>query len=487
METEITRLTLAEAAELVKQGKISPVELTRACLANIGKYNPVLNAFITVTAESALAEAAQAEREIRAGQWRGPLHGIPVAMKDLIDQKGVLTTAGSAVFKANVAKEDAEVTRRLRAAGAVLLGKTNLHEFAYGASGIISHFGVVRNPWNTERITGGSSSGSAAAVAVGMCFAALGTDTAGSIRLPAAFCGIVGLKPSFGLVSRRGIFPLSLSLDHAGPMTRSVDDAAIVLDAIAGYDPADDGSREFSTPSRATPARAGDPAFPRTSYRDAVRRNTTDLRIGIATAYFCEGADPKIESELRIGVARITAPRTSAVRDVKVPIDEDRTVHLYEAYHYHQPFLAAHSGDYDPQTLQRILAGKDISDADYQAKKGGVAGPAQPDGRAVSRGGRADYPHLPRAAAEDRRPAGGLAEPAQARTGHPALHAALQCAGTSDHYRALRLHCRRHADRHADQRRCGRRGQGDRGREPVRTAHGMAPPPAADPGVAFSC
>ncbi|MGA2991866.1 MAG: amidase [Candidatus Korobacteraceae bacterium] len=244
-----------------------------------------------------------------------------------------------------------------------------MHEFAYGASGIISHFGVVRNPWNTERITGGSSSGSAAAVAVGMCFAALGTDTAGSIRLPAAFCGIVGLKPSFGLVSRRGIFPLSLSLDHAGPMTRSVDDAAIVLDAIAGYDPADDGSREFSTPSRATPARAGDPAFPRTSYRDAVRRNTTDLRIGIATAYFCEGADPKIESELRIGVARITAPRTSAVRDVKVPIDEDRTVHLYEAYHYHQPFLAAHSGDYDPQTLQRILAGKDISDADYQAKK----------------------------------------------------------------------------------------------------------------------
>ena len=352
MEPEITRLSLAEAAELVKQAKISPVELTRACLRKIEQHNPVLNAFITVTAESALAEAAEAEREIQGGRWRGPLHGIPVAMKDLIDQRNVLTTAGSAVFRSNVAHEDAEVTRRLRAAGAVFLGKLNLHEFAYGGSGIISHFGVVRNPWNTERITGGSSSGSAAAVAVGMCFAALGTDTAGSIRLPAACCGIVGLKPSFGLVSRRGIVPLSLSLDHAGPMTRTVEDAAIVLDAIAGYDPADPGSREF----------------PAVSYRAAVRRNTTDLRVGIATTYFCEGADPKIESELRIGIARITAPRTSAVRDVKVPIDEDRTVHLYEAYQYHRQFLAAQSDQYHPQTLQRILAGKDISEAVYQAK-----------------------------------------------------------------------------------------------------------------------
>jgi aspartyl-tRNA(Asn)/glutamyl-tRNA(Gln) amidotransferase subunit A len=356
METEITRLSVAAAAELVKQRKISPVELTRACLANIEQLNPVLNAFITVTAESALAEAAQAEREIQGGRWRGPLHGIPVAMKDIIDQKDVLTTAGSAVFKSNIAKEDAEVTRRLRAAGAVLLGKTNLHEFAYGASGIISHFGVVRNPWNPERITGGSSSGSAVAVAVGMCFAALGTDTAGSIRLPASFCGIVGLKPSFGLVSRTGIVPLSLSFDHAGPMTRSVEDAAILLDAIAGYDTADAGSREFG------------PASSRASYRDAAWRNPADLRIGIATAYFCEGMDQKIEAELRVAVARL-APRTSALRDVQVPIDEDRTVHLYEAYHYHRQFLAAQSGEYDPQTLQRILAGKDVGEAAYEAGK----------------------------------------------------------------------------------------------------------------------
>ena len=243
MQTSLTRLTLAEAAEQVKQGRISPVELTKACLSQIEQYNPVLNAFITVTAESALSEAAEAEREIQSGHWRGPLHGIPVGLKDIIDQKDVPTTAASAVLKDTIAVEDAEVTRRLREAGAVLIGKLNLHEFAYGGSGIISYFGPVRNPWDTTRITGGSSSGSAAAVAAGMCFAALGTDTAGSIRLPAAYCGIVGLKPSFGLVSRRGVFPLALSFDHVGPMTRTVEDAAIVLDAIAGYDPADPGSR----------------------------------------------------------------------------------------------------------------------------------------------------------------------------------------------------------------------------------------------------
>ena len=186
MQTSLTGLTLAEAAEQVKRRQISPVELTQACLSRIEQYNPVLNAFITVTAESALSEAAEAEQEIQSGHWRGPLHGIPVGLKDLIDQMDVPTTAASAVLKDTIAVEDAEVTRRLRLAGAVLIGKLNLHEFAYGGSGIISYFGPVRNPWDTARITGGSSSGSAAAVASGMCFAALGTDTAGSIRRPIA-------------------------------------------------------------------------------------------------------------------------------------------------------------------------------------------------------------------------------------------------------------------------------------------------------------
>jgi aspartyl-tRNA(Asn)/glutamyl-tRNA(Gln) amidotransferase subunit A len=353
MQTSLTLLTLAEAAEQVRQRQISPVELTKACLARIEQHNPVLNAFITVTAESALSEAAEAEREIQSGHWRGPLHGIPVGLKDLIDQKDVPTTAGSAVLKDTIAVEDAEVTRRLRQAGAVLIGKLNLHEFAYGGSGIISHYGPVRNPWDTTRIAGGSSSGAAAAVATGMCFAALGTDTAGSIRLPAAFCGIVGLKPSFGLVSRCGVFPLALSFDHVGPMTRTVEDAAIVLDAIAGYDPADPDSRHSSP----------------TSYREAINRNTAGLRVGIATEYFCEGTESKIESELRIGVARITAPRTLSISDIKIPIDEDRTVQFYEAYQYHQQFIEEYRDQYDPQTLARILQGKDVTEEQYRAAR----------------------------------------------------------------------------------------------------------------------
>src|SRR6266481_2868048 len=218
-------LDLAEVSQAVQKKEISPVELTQACLTRIERLNPILNAFITVTAESALQEAKTAEAEIARGEWKGPLHGIPLAVKDLVETAGVRTTAASAVLKHFIPSEDAEVVRRLRASGAVLLGKLNLHEFAYGGSGTIGHFGAVRNPWNTAHVTGGSSSGSAAAVAAGMCAGAIGTDTAGSIRLPAACCGITGLKPSYGLVSTRGVIPLSWTLDHVGPMTRSASDA----------------------------------------------------------------------------------------------------------------------------------------------------------------------------------------------------------------------------------------------------------------------
>src|SRR3984893_6294731 len=226
--------SIAETAERVRRREILPVELARECLERIDRLNPTLNAFITVTAESALAEAQEAEREIQSGNWRGRLHGIPIGLKDIIDTAGVKTTAARAVFRDRVPSEDADVVKKLKAAGAVLIGKQNLHEFAYGGSSLISHFGPVRNPVNPEFIAGGSSGGSAAAVASGMCYAAIGTDTAGSIREPAAICGVVGLKPSYGLVSTHGIIPLSFSLDHAGPITRSVEDAAIVLDAIAG-------------------------------------------------------------------------------------------------------------------------------------------------------------------------------------------------------------------------------------------------------------
>src|SRR5438270_5396794 len=220
MHHSANQLELIEASRAVQKKEISPVELTRACLAAIDRLNPALNAFITITADSALEEARKAEAEIARGEWRGPLHGIPLALKDLAETAGVRTTAASAVLKDYIPAADAEVVRRLKAAGAVLLGKLNLHEFAYGGSGIIGHFGPARNPWNTAHITGGSSSGSAAAVAAGLCYAAIGTDTAGSIRLPSAFCGITGHKPTYGLVSTRRILPLSWSRDHVHPMAR---------------------------------------------------------------------------------------------------------------------------------------------------------------------------------------------------------------------------------------------------------------------------
>ena len=219
---DLTDLTLAEASARIRARSVTPTQLTEACLERIASYNPKLNAFITVMRDEALREARDLEAEQRAGKFRSPLHGIPVALKDNIDTAGVRTTAASAVFDERVPEQDAEVTRRLKEAGAVLIGKTNLHEFAMGGTSATSYFGPVRNPWSLDRSPGGSSGGSAAAVSAGLCFGALGTDTGGSIRIPAAFCGIVGLKPTYGLVSIRGIIPLTLSLDHCGPITRTV-------------------------------------------------------------------------------------------------------------------------------------------------------------------------------------------------------------------------------------------------------------------------
>jgi aspartyl-tRNA(Asn)/glutamyl-tRNA(Gln) amidotransferase subunit A len=214
--------TISELAPRVRRKEVSPLELTRACLERIEKLNPALNAFITVSADSALAEARAAEIEISRGEWRGPLHGIPVALKDLIDTAGTRTTAASELFEHRVPTEDADVVQRLRRAGAVILGKNNLHEYAYGGSSLVSFFGDVHNPRNTGHIAGGSSGGSAAAVAAELCYAAIGTDTAGSIREPAALCGCVGIKPTYGRVSVRGVIPLSWSLDHVGPLAATV-------------------------------------------------------------------------------------------------------------------------------------------------------------------------------------------------------------------------------------------------------------------------
>src|SRR5258706_5527627 len=232
-------LSISEAAELLRELGFPTVDRAIACLDRIECLNPVLNAFITITHEDAMAQARMAEDEIQRGKWRGPLHGIPIGLKDLIDTAGVRTTCGSALFADRVPTEDADVVQRLKHAGAVLLGKQNLQEFAYGGTSASSHYGAVHNPWNPKHIAGGSSGGSAAAVAAGMCFGAIGSDTGGSIREPAAFCGVVGLKPTYGRVSTRGVFPLSWSLDHVGPICRSVRDAALMLEAIAGYDALD--------------------------------------------------------------------------------------------------------------------------------------------------------------------------------------------------------------------------------------------------------
>src|SRR5687767_9885642 len=229
-------ISIAEASDLLRRKQISPVELTTSCLGRIERLNTTINAFITVMHESALDQAREAEDEIVAGNWRGPLHGIPIGLKDLIDTAGVKTTCASALFADRVPTQDAEIVRRLRNAGAVLIGKQNMQEFAWGGTSTSSYFGPVRNPWDIERIAGGSSGGSAAAVASGMCFAAIGTDTGGSVREPAAFCGIVGLKPTYDRVSTRGVFPLSPSLDHVGPLCRTVTDAGLILQAITGDD-----------------------------------------------------------------------------------------------------------------------------------------------------------------------------------------------------------------------------------------------------------
>src|SRR5215471_19328232 len=277
--SNLTGLSLNEASKLIRSKRVSPIELTQACLARIERLNPKLNAFITVTGDSAVAEARAAETEIQRGHWRGPLHGIPIALKDLFDTAGVRTTAASGLFKDRIPAQDAEVVRRLKASGAVLLGKLNMHEFAYGGSSVISYFGPVRNPWSLDHIAGGSSAGSAAAMAADLCYGAMGSDTGGSIRQPSAYCGTVGIKPTYGRVSTRGVIPLSWLYDHVGPMTRKVAEAALMLQVLAGYDPDDITSADVPVPD----------------YTAALKEKTP-LRVGIPRAYFYEKLDPEIES-----------------------------------------------------------------------------------------------------------------------------------------------------------------------------------------------
>jgi aspartyl-tRNA(Asn)/glutamyl-tRNA(Gln) amidotransferase subunit A len=354
---EPTDLSIGEASELVRRRRVSPVELTNACLSQIEKLNPTLNAFITVTPESAATEARAAEAEIQSGKWRGPLHGIPIALKDLFDTAGVRTTAGSGVFKDRVPTEDAEVVRRLKAAGAVLLGKTNMHEFAFGGSSLVTYFGGVHNPWERGHIAGGSSGGSAAAVAGRLCYGALGSDTAGSIRQPAAYCGIVGLKPTYGLVSTRGVIPLSWSLDHVGPLARTVGDIALLLQAIAGYDPEDTASVSMKIPD----------------YTAALRMSPATLRLGIAREFFFKSLDPEIERAMNQALP-VLEKLTAGIKEVAISASTQEqlrsTVRLAEAYAYHAKMIATSPEQYQPETLARLRPGADIDTVTYiQARR----------------------------------------------------------------------------------------------------------------------
>src|SRR5713226_1904616 len=272
---ELLALSLSEVSRRIHARQVTAVELTQAVLDRIKIYNPKVNAYITVMRDEALAHAARLDDEAKSGKFRSPLHGIPIALKDNIDTAGTRTTAASEVFDDRIPDQDAEVVRRLKEAGAVLIGKTNMHEFASGASSASTYFGPVRNPWALDRIPAGSSGGSAAAVIADLAFGALGTDTGGSVRMPAAYCSIVGLKPTYGLVSIRGIVPLTYSLDHCGPMTKTVEDAAILLNHMAGYDSHDVASVEH----------------PKEDYVQSMRQPVSGIRLGIPRAPFFDALD----------------------------------------------------------------------------------------------------------------------------------------------------------------------------------------------------
>jgi aspartyl-tRNA(Asn)/glutamyl-tRNA(Gln) amidotransferase subunit A len=342
----MTEFTIAEASDLVRRKQLSPVELTTACLERIERLNPAINAFITVMHESALAEAREAEAEINAGNRRGPLHGIPIGLKDLIDTAGVKTTCGSALFADRIPTEDAHIVKLLKSAGAVLIGKQNMQEFAYGGTSTSSYFGPVHNPWDLERIAGGSSGGSAAAVASGMCFGAIGTDTGGSVREPAAFCGIVGLKPTYGRVSVRGVFPLSYSLDHVGPLCRNVTDTALLLQAIAGYDKLDATCVDH----------------PVESYADTLN-GVTRPRIGIVRRPYFDDLDPDVANSMDEALKQISNIAAD-VFDIELP-PTPAAVQAPEVYALHAKHFAASPELYGRWIQERLKQAAKIDTVAY--------------------------------------------------------------------------------------------------------------------------
>ncbi len=350
-------LGASAAARAFAARTISPVELVRALLARAEALNPRINAYIRLDAEAALASARAAEAEIMAGGLRGPLHGVPVGIKDVIDVAGLPTTCHSRLRLDHVATEDAAAVATLRRAGAIIMGKLSTHEFAIGGPSFDLPFPPARNPWNLAHHPGGSSSGAGAGLAAGLFPVALGTDTGGSIRHPASACGVVGLKPTYGLVSRRGVFPLAFTCDHVGPMARSVADAALLLDCIAGHDPGDPGSA----------------ATPRTHYAAPLERGVRGLRIGYVRHFHARDlpADPEVAAALDL-VAGALATEGAEVRDLKLPaLGEfaavNRVILSCEAWAVHAPWLRQRPGDYGRLARRRLMAGAFYPAGDYVA------------------------------------------------------------------------------------------------------------------------
>jgi len=353
---DLCYLSLAEASRALRQKTCSPVELAHACLERIGRYDAKLHSFITLTADLALSQAKEAERELYAGKDRGPLHGIPIALKDLYLTKGIRTTCHSAVLADWVPDYDATAAAKLRDAGAILLGKLGMHEFAFGGPSVDAPFPAVRNPWNTEHIPGGSSSGSGAALAAGFCYGSLGSDTGGSIRTPSSHCGVVGIKPTYGRVSRYGVVPLSWSLDHAGPMARTVEDCALLLQAIAGYDPNDPASAEEPVPNFCA------------ELKDGIRR----LRVGVPRQnWFDEnlGVDPRTEKLFDRALKTLQDLGATLVdidgRPFSLARKANQTILVCEAYAYHEERFQRMAEKFGSSVRRRMLEGAFLSAADY--------------------------------------------------------------------------------------------------------------------------
>ena len=349
-------LTIAEAAAALRRKEFSAVELTEALLKRIEALDGELHCFISLTADVALKHAKQAEEEMRSGTDRGPLHGIPIALKDLYATRGIRTTCHSAVLENWVPDHDATTVTKLRQAGTILLGKLGMHEFAFGGPSVDTPFPAVRNPWNTDHIPGGSSSGSGAALAAGFCYGALGSDTGGSIRTPSSHCGIVGIKPTYGRVSRYGVIPLSWSLDHAGPMARSVEDCAILLQAIAGYDSKDPASAHVAVPN----------------FRSELKAGIKGLRVGVPRDHWFDenrGIDQETEKIFNQAIEVLRELGASVVEIDGKPFclarKANQTILVCEAYAYHEKTYQETPMRFGSSVRRRMLEGAFLSAADY--------------------------------------------------------------------------------------------------------------------------